>query len=72
MAANKGFCMIIKIKRSQKIAKCGKCPQTFSACLARISTDVISKINSKELAALIDAMHANYNAGHSAGYGDAQ
>lgn len=63
--------MSTKINRAKKLAKCGQYHQTFAACIDRIPADVIAKINSRDLAALVDAMHDQYQAGHNIGYKDA-
>lgn len=61
----------IKINRAAKLAQAGKYPRTWSEIIAKIPSDVIKSGTSKQLADLADAMHAQYDAGHTAGYKEA-
>jgi hypothetical protein len=62
----------IKIARAAKIANAAKFPRTWSAIISAIPASVIKACSSKQIAALADAMRAQYEIGHSAGYSDAK
>jgi hypothetical protein len=62
----------IKIARAAKIAEVAKFPKTWAAIISSIPASVIKACNSKQIAALADAMRAQYELGHSAGYSDAK
>ena len=62
----------IKINRAAKICAAGRYPLTYAAIIAAIPPGVVSALPARQLAALADAMRKQHEAGHSAGYADAQ
>ena len=62
----------IKINRAAKIAECGKFPRTWQTIIEAIPAEVISAVTAKQMAAMADAMHKQFEAGHTAGYNDAK
>ena len=62
--------MSIKITNAAKIAKIGKFPRTFAAVLAAIPAEVTEALTAKKLAALVDAMDAQFKAGRAAAQKD--
>lgn len=61
----------IKIKRAAQLSPLSKFPATWEAVIAAIPDDVKQACNSVQIAALADAMRAQYDVGHTAGYKDA-
>lgn len=61
----------IKIKRAAAISQLARYPETWAAIIAAIPNDVIQSCTSRQIAALADAMRAQYDRGHTAGYADA-
>jgi hypothetical protein len=62
----------IKIARAAKIAKAAKFPRTWQAVIAAIPAEVVAALTAKQLAAMADAMHAQFQAGHTAGASEAE
>lgn len=62
----------IKIKRAAKLSALSLYPNTWQAVVAAIPESVKRTCTSAQIAALADAMRAQYEAGHTAGYQDAQ
>ena len=62
----------IKIKRAAKLSKLSKFPGTWEAVVEAIPEGVKRACTSAQIAALADAMRAQYDAGHTAGYNDAR
>jgi hypothetical protein len=48
-----------------KLAVCGNYPRTFDKNLQKIPAKVVAAINSRQLAALVDAMWHQYQAGEN-------
>lgn len=61
----------IKIKRAAKLSSLSKFPATWEAVVAAIPEEVKRACTGAQLASLADAMRAQYEAGHTAGYNDA-
>lgn len=62
----------IKMARAAKFSKLSRCPKTWEAVIAAIPEQVKAQCSGKQIAALADAMRAQYDMGHTAGYQDAQ
>ena len=60
----------IKLRRAARLSTLSRYPRTWAALIARIPPDVIATVTSRQIAALAAAMHAQYNAGHTAGWQD--
>ena len=63
--------MSIKLARAQRLANIGQYPRTWHAIIARIPAEIIEACTARRIAQIADAMRAQFEAGHSAGYRDA-
>lgn len=63
--------MSIKITRAQRIATVGKYHRTWAALIEKMPEEIKAACTARQIAAIADAMRAQYEAGHSAGYADA-
>ena len=65
--------MTIKTNRVRSLSATARYPRTFDARLASIPAALIEQLTARQIAAIIDGpMQASYQAGHAAGYKDAQ
>lgn len=62
----------IKIKRAAKISPLSQYPRTWQDTIEAIPASAKLVLTSAEIAELADAMHAQYQRSHTAGYVDAQ
>jgi hypothetical protein len=62
----------IKLRRAARMSDLSRYPRTWQALLARIPTDVQATLTARQIASLAGAMHAQYQAGHTAGWQEAQ
>lgn len=60
----------IKINRAAKLSHLSKYPRTWEAVINAIPTQVIDHCTSAQIAAIAEAMRAQYDLGHTAGYKD--
>ena len=65
--------MTIKLHRVRALSATARHPRTFDARLGAIPQALLAQLTARQIAAIIDGpMQASYNAGHDAGYKDAQ
>ena len=65
--------MTIKLHRVRALSATVRYPRTFDARLAAIPAGLLQQLTARQIAAIIDGpMQASYQAGHAAGYKDAQ
>ena len=63
----------IKTRRAAKLEpSLSSHPRTWDALLARIPSDVMQSLTSVQIAAMCRALHAQYTAGHTAGWQEAR
>lgn len=62
----------IKTRRAARLCDLSRHPRTWDALLARIPADVMRSLTSAQVAAMCKALYAQYTAGHTAGWSDAQ
>ena len=62
----------IKINRAAKLSPLSQYPRTWEAVIAAIPAAVKKACTSAQLAELANAMRAQYDRGHTAGYQDAR
>ena len=66
----------IKLARAAKISQLSpnglaRYPRTWAAVISAIPADIKKSLTAKQIAALAQAMRAQYEHGHNAGYRDA-
>lgn len=65
--------MSIKTNRIRALSATALYPRTFGARLAAIPQALLTRLTARQIAAIIDGpMQSSYQAGHDAGYKDAQ
>lgn len=65
--------MTIKLHRVRALSATARFQRTFDARLAAIPQALLTQLTARQIAAIIDGpMQASYQAGHAAGYKDAQ
>jgi hypothetical protein len=62
----------IKLKRAAKLSHLSRYPRTWSAIISRIPAGALASLTGAQIAQIADALHAQYERGHSAGFADAQ
>ena len=62
----------IKLRRAARLSHLAQYPRTWAALLQRIPVEVVAVLTSRQIAAMADALHAQYTTGHTAGWQDAQ
>lgn len=62
----------IKTRRAARLCDLSRHPRTWDALLARIPADVQKALTAAQIAAMCQALHAQYTAGHTAGWQEAQ
>lgn len=62
----------IKTRRAARLCDLSRYPRTWEALLARIPADVMQTLTSAQIAAMCRALYAQYTAGHTAGWREAQ
>lgn len=62
----------IKINRAAKLSGLSKYPKTWEALISAIPAKIINQCTSAQIAAIAEAMRAQYVLGHTAGYQDAR
>lgn len=65
--------MTIKTNRARTLSATARFQRTFDDRLAAIPKALLTQLTARQIAAIIDGpMQASYQAGHAAGYKDAQ
>lgn len=62
----------IKTRRAARLCDLSRHPRTWEALLSRIPANVMQALTSAQIAAMCEALHAQYSAGHTAGWREAQ
>lgn len=62
----------IKTRRAARLCDLSRYPRTWEVLLASIPADVMQSLTSAQIAAMCRALYAQYTAGHTAGWQDAQ
>ena len=62
----------IKTRRAARLCDLSRHPRTWETLLSRIPADVLRALTSAQVAAMCRALHAQYTAGHTAGWQEAQ
>jgi hypothetical protein len=60
----------IKLRRAARLSSLSRYPRTWDALLSRIPDDIKAALTARQIAALAASLHAQYNAGHTAGWQD--
>lgn len=64
--------MSLKLRRAARLSPLSRYPRTWAALMQRIPASAHASLTGRQIAELAAAMHAQWEAGHSAGYRDAQ
>lgn len=62
----------IKTRRAARLCDLSRYPRTWETLLARIPADVMQTLTSAQIAAMCRELYAQYAAGHTAGWREAQ
>ncbi len=62
----------IKIRRAARLCDLSQHPRTWDALLARIPASVMAALTARQIADMAAALHAQFDAGHAAGWREAQ